>query len=206
MTFTKTYIFLITTMFLLTVTSCEKLEMPTEKEKKENVIIPSNPPEEEEDNDEDDTNPPTKEDAITYTEYYGSTEQTAYSIYDVLHVVPIFLEAKGAIGIPHRYVTGYIVGYIPKNKRSLSQTIFSSGDIETNIVLADSPDETDYTNCIAAQLSTSTAGQKKVREGLNLKTHPENLHKQVILNGHVIKYMGVLGLKNVNDAIIYTNE
>ena len=132
-----------------------------------------------------------------------STEESAYSVHDILHLFPKYLEYYDASGYPDCYVRGFIVGFVAKNKNSIVHAVFSSGDVETNIIIADSPDEIDYHNCIAVQLSTSSKGQKEVREGLNLFAHPENLGAYVILHGTVTKYMGTLGLKSVNDAVIY---
>jgi hypothetical protein len=140
---------------------------------------------------------------LDYVDENGSTEESAYSVHDILHFLPKYLEYYDASGYPDRYVHGFIVGFVAKNKNSIAHAVFSSGDVETNIVIADSPDEIDYNNCIAVQLSTSSKGQKEVREGLNLFAHPENLGAHVILHGTVTKYMGTLGLKSVNDAVIY---
>ena len=204
MTHSKTYLSCLVSLCLLLFFSCEKLDVPTPEEenpptKNDSIETPIPVPEGVDSLTEQET-------LIAYVEYYGSSEDVPYSVKDVLYVVPQYLELYGATGFPGRHVGGYIVGHIPKNGRNISQTIFSAGDVETNLVIADSPDEIDYSNCIAIQLSTGSKGQKEVREGLNLSAHPENLGKFVIFYGQVIKYMGVFGLKNVSDAIIYTEE
>ncbi len=193
------YGWLCLTVLMIAITSCEKLDVPTEENvqpdhvEKDTTSIPV-PSSESPDS-------LSTEDLIDYVEYYGSTEETAYSVHDVLHFVQRYLNSYDAIGYPNCYVGGFIVGFVSTN--NISRTVFSHGDIETNIVLADSIGETDYHNCIAVQLSTSTKGQKKVREELNLSTHPENLGAYVILHGTITKYMGALGLKSVNNAVIY---
>ena len=93
------------------------------------------------------------------------------------------------------WLNGYIVGYVSGTK--LSAAIFDAGDKMTNILLADSPLETDYSNCIPVQLSTSSAANKQVREALNLSNHPGNLKKKVEIYGNLIYYMSAIGMKNV---------
>lgn len=98
------------------------------------------------------------------------------------------------------WVVGYIVGYIDGNKLTESTAIFSYGDIETNILLADVPDVADYSKCIPVQLSKS-GSYADVRAALNLKYNKDVIGQKVKIRGAVTKYMGVPGLKN---AIKYT--
>ena len=189
-------------LLLLTFASCEKVDLPTEEKPQpdevveDTVTIPVTPPQ--------DTDSLSLDDIMEYVEYYGLTEETAFSVHDVLRLIPPYLEYHEAIGIPDVYVCGFIVGFITKNKNNISHAVFATGDVETNIVIADSIGEKDYHNCIAIQLSTGTKAQKEIREGLNLSAHPENLGRFVILHGNIAQYMGTLGLKSVNDAVLYT--
>jgi hypothetical protein len=183
------------------------MEVPTEEKssstevKKDTIPNPITPPESPDTIPE---NPDSLSDGnlIEYVEYYGSTEETAYSVHEALFIVPKYLDLYDAIGYPDCYVSGFIVGFIPTN--NISRTIFSSGDVATNIVLADSIGETDYHNCIPVQLTTSSKNRKATREALNLSAHPENIGTYVILHGEITKYMGTFGLKNVDHATIYT--
>lgn len=93
------------------------------------------------------------------------------------------------------WVCGYIVGYVNGTKMSSAQ--FAAGNKLSNILLADSPLETDYHNCIPVQLNTTPAASKQVREALNLSTHPENLKQKVGIYGTITSYMGTVGMKNV---------
>ncbi len=203
----KRYGWLYILVLMTTMISCEKLEVPTEEKSqsteagKDTIPVPITPSE---------THVPlsesldslSDENLIEYVEYYGSTEETAYSVHDALFIVPQYLDLYGAIGYPDCYIGGFIVGFIPTN--NISRTIFSSGDVATNIVLVDSIGETDYHNCIPVQLTTSSKNKKAIREALNLSAHPENIGAYVILHGEITKYMGTFGLKNVDHAIIYT--
>ncbi|MBQ8710258.1 MAG: hypothetical protein IJ550_06765 [Bacteroidaceae bacterium] len=195
------HLFLLPFLFLFVFASCEKVEEvpedtpPIINAEGDSIVVPIVPI--------GDPDSLSIEDLLDYVDENGSTEESAYSVHDILHFLPKYLEYYDASGYPDCYVRGFIVGFVAKNKNSIAHAVFSSGDVETNIVIADSPDEIDYNNCIAVQLSTSSKGQKEVREGLNLFAHPENLGAYVILHGTVTKYMGTLGLKSVNDAVIY---
>ncbi|MDE6722071.1 MAG: hypothetical protein K2J84_07990 [Bacteroidaceae bacterium] len=98
------------------------------------------------------------------------------------------------------------MGYVPQRQQNVSKTVFSAGQAETNIVMADFPDEIDHNKCIAVQLTTTTPSHKEVRDGLNLAAHPENLGRFVIVCGHIKEYMRAMGVKNVKDAILYHDK
>ena len=93
------------------------------------------------------------------------------------------------------YVKGYIVGYIPKSG-SMARTIFSVSEADisaTNIVLADTPTETDYHKCAPMQLLANS----EARIQLNLSDNPDNLGKLVVLCGKRQIYYNYPGLKPV---------
>jgi len=95
------------------------------------------------------------------------------------------------------WVTGYIVGWVNTN---ISYTALSAlncsftvpAEIGTNCLIAATPDETDYNNCVVVQLSTTG----NVRSNLSLVDHPDNLGRQVSICGNVEKYFGKPGLKS----------
>ncbi|MCR5312843.1 MAG: DUF6359 domain-containing protein [Bacteroidaceae bacterium] len=92
------------------------------------------------------------------------------------------------------WTTGYIVGYI--SGRSISKTIFGTGNVATNIVLADSPDESDYRRCIPVQLSSSSSFSA-VRDAINLRENPDMLGRKVLIFGTATQYMRYFGMKDV---------
>lgn len=145
---------------------------------------------------------PTLQDTLDYVYSHGSSEETAYTVSDLRDKIPVLFEVTGANGIPSSYVCGYIIGYIPKNYSNISRTVFAAGDTQTNIVIADSSSETDYHRCIAIQLSTSTSGQREVKQGLNLSDHPENIGSFIVVRGNVTPYMGTIGVKSVSEAVL----
>lgn len=96
------------------------------------------------------------------------------------------------------WVTGYIVGYINTfdgdyaKLREKSAVFGTSGAPNSNLMLAMTPDETDWEKCIPVQLAYNTNGRD-----LSLQQHPEYLGRQVTLYGTTgAKYLSVYGLRN----------
>lgn len=96
----------------------------------------------------------------------------------------------GATGV---YVTGYIVGSVEGQKISEGAHFSTEAASATNILIADSPKETDINKCIPVQLPSGA-----VRSALNLAGNPGNLGKQVTLKGNIEKYFGVAGFKSTS--------
>lgn len=96
------------------------------------------------------------------------------------------------------WVTGYIVGYIDTNiSNALSEktAVFGSGDVATNMLIATTPDETDWEKCATVQLPSGA-----VRNALNVSDHPENIGKLVTIKGTTgDKYCSAYGVKNVSN-------
>ena len=90
----------------------------------------------------------------------------------------------------HAYIVGSVKG------SSMKGTIFGTeGAVASNIAVADSPDETDYTRCAPIQLPANS----DVRLFLNLQDNPENLGAEVILYGKKTNYFRTSGLKPCED-------
>lgn len=91
------------------------------------------------------------------------------------------------------WVKGYIVGYVPG--QALSGAKFENPETaSTNILIAGSADETDYTQCLPIQLPKGA-----VRDGLDLFKHNDYLKHEVWIYGSIEKYFGVPGVKNTTD-------
>ena len=96
------------------------------------------------------------------------------------------------------YVKAYIVGYVSGQVLADGAHFTADGcDVKTNLLIADSPSETNVSNCMPVQLPSGA-----VRTGLNLQDNPGNLGKQVLLNGNIEKYFGTTGIKTVKYAEI----
>lgn len=86
------------------------------------------------------------------------------------------------------WITGYIVGWIDTSGDSFAMdanTCTFNADnvtINSNILMAVSPDETNYENCVPVALTGD------IRDALNLQSHPENLGKQVTVKGNNERY------------------
>ncbi len=99
------------------------------------------------------------------------------------------------------WVTGYIVGCVNtgiSNTCSANTADFSApGPVNTNILMADTPDERDWTKCITVQLPSGP-----VRTALNI-TDASNKGKQVTILGTIgVKYCGVYGVKAVSAYVL----
>ncbi|PAE94062.1 5'-nucleotidase C-terminal domain-containing protein [Shouchella clausii] len=85
-------------------------------------------------------------------------------------------------------VKGYIVGSINNNRPIIGE----GSHAPSNLLLADSPDETDRAKMLPVQLVNGTP----VRNGLNLVNNPENIGKQVRITGSLETYFGTPGMRN----------
>ncbi|TPE70618.1 5'-nucleotidase C-terminal domain-containing protein [Halalkalibacterium halodurans] len=84
-------------------------------------------------------------------------------------------------------VRGYIVGSI-----NGSPVIGEGNHAPSNLLLADSPDETDRTKMLPVQLPSGST----VRTGLNLVSHPGNLGEFVMITGALDTYFSTPGMRN----------
>ena len=100
------------------------------------------------------------------------------------------------------YMKGYIVGFVSGQVYADGATFSAEGAVASNVLLADSPNETDASKCMPIQLPSGSA----VRTALNLIDNAGNLKKEVTLYGDLAKYFGQAGLKNVTFAILNGTE
>lgn len=94
------------------------------------------------------------------------------------------------------WVKGYIVGYYDYANNS-SLVNGTDGAADTNVAIAQTPDETDKSKTVAVQLPSGD-----IREAVNLKAHPENLGKELALCGDLTAYFGLPGVKNATEAML----
>ena len=91
-----------------------------------------------------------------------------------------------------QWVRGYIVGtaeYVTKGNTFHFEPPF--GSVNTNIMIADSPDETNSENAMVVQLPSGV-----VRDILNLVDNAGNHKKEVMVRGSLEDYFGQPGMKN----------
>ena len=89
------------------------------------------------------------------------------------------------------FVKGYIVGAANASMSKLQTSEFS---VPSNIVIADTPNETETTKMIPVELPSKS----DERTTWNLVDNPGNYQKQVIIEGKLIAYFGQPGLKSPN--------
>ena len=106
-------------------------------------------------------------------------------------------EARGKIGQKDIWVYGYIVG--GDLTTSASGNAKTTGITKaTHFAMADRSTITDKTACIAVELPAG-----KVRDALNLVSHPDLVGTRVYVKGEIVeKYFGTVGLKGTSDYIM----
>ena len=108
-------------------------------------------------------------------------------------------EAQGASG--SNYVCGYIVGYIDGQSLENGARFEVPSVPETEILIADNPDEVDPSKVYPVQLP---AGD--IRNALELSAHPELLKQEVLLFGSIERYFNVPGMKSTSWARVGEKE
>lgn len=112
------------------------------------------------------------------------SESSPYSVTQVL---------EGATG-SGVWVSGYIVGWIDGKSIQDGANFNNSSTSATNVMIAATPAETDYTKCLPVQLPAGN-----LRTGINLMDNPANYGKLLSYKGNITAYFGVTGLKEGTD-------
>lgn len=110
------------------------------------------------------------------------------------------------------YVKAYIVGQVNGAKMSEAEwdTPFSSSTNQTtgqltgyntNLLIANSADETNTDNCVPVQLPSGA-----LRSGINLVQHPEMDGQEILIYGSLEKYFGAAGIKSPTYAKVGDKE
>lgn len=99
------------------------------------------------------------------------------------------------------WVQGYIVGVMETNVDPFSPNFAAPFNTDSNLMIADSPEEQSKKNCIMVQLPIGD-----IRTALNLKAHADNQGKPVSLQGKLTSYFSSNGLKEVSAAIFNGEE
>lgn len=95
------------------------------------------------------------------------------------------------------WATGYIVGWVENSAsptfsmEEASVRFTAPAESSSNLVIAMTPEERDWTKCSIIKLTDSP-----VRSDINLKDHPELLGSQITVEGTPQKYCGVYGMVN----------
>lgn len=97
------------------------------------------------------------------------------------------------------WVAGYIVGYTERTMKNAAFT--TDGAVQSNILLADSPDEQDEDYCVPVELKT-----EKWKTTLSLAHRPENLGQRVVVHGMIKTYFSVTGVRAIDGSYWLENE
>ncbi|MDE6438549.1 MAG: hypothetical protein K2L62_02725, partial [Muribaculaceae bacterium] len=89
------------------------------------------------------------------------------------------------------WIEGYIVGWVDGPSISEGSHFEVPSTSASNVLIAESKDETDYTKCVPVQLVFGD----NVRDFVNLKDNPDNLGKKLSVEGTLTAYFGQPGLK-----------
>lgn len=127
----------------------------------------------------------------------GGGEQGVEGSYSKPYSVASGIAAQGAEfnNVKNIYVKGYIVGWVEGQVLADGAHFNANATVKTNILIADTANETDLSKCMPVQLPNND-----VRSGMNLQEHPEFYGKAVILYGELAKYFGAAGVKTVTYA------
>ena len=108
-----------------------------------------------------------------------------------------------------QYVKAYIVGqvngsnltagaeFVAPFTPSTNSNTGVTNTYNTNLLIASSATETDVTKCVPVQLPSG-----EVRTNFNLPENPEMDGKLVLINGDLIKYFSVPGIKNTVSIVV----
>ena len=106
-------------------------------------------------------------------------------------------EAIALQGEKDVWVQGYIVGSIVNNRYVFS----AEGATNTNIIIANSADETNQINVVPVQLPAGAS-----RNELNLQGNPDMYKVEVIIKGNLEAYFSAAGLKNAKEYELVATE
>ena len=132
-----------------------------------------------------------------YTFEGDGSKENPYTVEDLKHM-DIPENTSAAEGQEKVWVKGYIVGSL----NSSGSKIQEGEDITAaNIGLGATADETDGAATIPVQLPNG-----EIRTALNVKDNPSNVGKELLVYGHILKYMSKTGVKNVSDYVLDGEE
>lgn len=99
------------------------------------------------------------------------------------------------------WVQGYIVGVMETNVDPFTANFAAPFSTNSNLMIADTPDEQKAKNCVIVQLPFGV-----IRTALNLVDHADNLKQPVILQGTLTSYFSAAGLKEVSAGVFKGEE
>lgn len=117
---------------------------------------------------------------------------------DKAYTIAQGMSNQAGTGGPQKWIKGYIVGAVKNGATTVASAadvligVSSGWDSYTNVLLADSPEETNYTKCIVVNLPS----QKALRTNVNLFDNPGNYKKKLTVKGVLRTYFSLPGLRD----------
>lgn len=100
------------------------------------------------------------------------------------------------------WAKGYIVGYVDTSIKTFatdeSAKFEAPATLATNLLLADTPTEKDWSKCMSVNLPSGSESRTK----LNLKDNPSNLGMLLSIKGNITRYVGISGLKEPSEFVL----
>ena len=132
----------------------------------------------------------------------GGGEDTSSGEGDGTEAKPYNVAAAIAAGSGSNvFIKAYIVGWIDGQVLSTGAKFDGAATAVSNILIANTADETDVTKCMPVQLPNGA-----VRDAVNLQNNSGNYKKEIILVGNIEKYFGTTGVKGTSYAKIGETE
>lgn len=101
-----------------------------------------------------------------------------------------------------KWVKGYIVGCVKNGTTEFTgseQALFTGFDSSTNVFIADTENEKDYTKCLSVKLNDTTAPEG-LRSNINLVDHPGNKDKILRVKGTLRSmFTSLPGIRDIVD-------
>ena len=170
---------------LLAATSCEKIELPADEDgSKEETPAPTpeqpgTDPDDEPDDSADENDPTGGADIWSVAQALTLGEDEFV------------------------WVKGYIVGYARSTSRSSLTFARPTEKPNTNMFIADRPEETDKERCMAIRLAQSGMDY---RSKLNMFDHPEFFRQPILIMGQTGTYFGATGIREIFEYVFLPTE
>lgn len=128
-------------------------------------------------------------------------KNTYISVAQALRYGSYMAEGDGSEVLTADGIVGYIVGDV-KGISLSSAELAPPFNSESNILIADNPIESNVENCMPVQLKTGSS----FREELNLKAHPENYGRKIVIMGTITNYFKTYGIRSLVKYIWWIDE
>lgn len=128
-----------------------------------------------------------------YTFVGDGSRENPYTVEDVKHMA-IPESTTATEGQQKVWVKGYIVGAL---NTSGNKYVEGENIVDTNLGLGATTNEPEASATVPVQLPKGN-----IRDALNVKDTPDNVGKELLVYGYILKYMNKTGVKEVSDYVL----